>query len=62
MQNLLVDELRYEPYDVLIAGGGMAGIASAIASGRTGAKTILIEKAGWLGGMNIVDCHSTSVL
>jgi hypothetical protein len=40
-------------YDVLIAGGGMAGIAAAIASGRTGAKTILIEKAGWLGGMGI---------
>ncbi|MDQ1328817.1 MAG: hypothetical protein QG641_2103, partial [Candidatus Poribacteria bacterium] len=53
MQNPLVDELRYEPYDVLIAGGGMAGIASAIASGRTGAKTILAEKAGWLGGMGI---------
>jgi hypothetical protein len=47
------DERRYDSYDVLVAGGGMAGIASAIASGRTGAKTILIEKAGWLGGMGI---------
>lgn len=52
MQQVIVDE-RYEQYDVLIAGGGMAGIAAAIASGRTGAKTILIEKAGWLGGMGI---------
>jgi flavin-dependent dehydrogenase len=48
-----IDESRYEPYDVLIAGGGMAGIAATIASGRTGAKTVLIDKAGWLGGMGI---------
>jgi hypothetical protein len=39
--------------DVVVAGGGMAGIAAAIAAGRSGAKTILIEKNGWLGGMGI---------
>ncbi|HUU68300.1 MAG TPA: FAD-dependent oxidoreductase [Planctomycetota bacterium] len=39
--------------DVLVAGGGMAGIAAAIAAGRMGAKTLLIDKAGWLGGMGI---------
>ena len=39
--------------DVLVAGGGMAGIAAAIASARTGADTVLIDKAGWLGGMGI---------
>ena len=52
-QHPKVDELRYEPYDVLIAGGGMAGIAATIASGRTGAKTVLIDKDGWLGGMGV---------
>lgn len=31
----------------------MAGIAAAIAAGRCGARTLLIEKAGWLGGMGI---------
>jgi hypothetical protein len=31
----------------------MAGIGAAIASARTGAKTILIERAGWLGGIGI---------
>ena len=31
----------------------MAGIAAAIAAARGGAKTLLIEKAGWLGGMGI---------
>jgi len=48
-----VDKNRYEPCDVLVAGGGMAGIAAAIAAGRAGARTVLVEKAGWLGGMGI---------
>jgi hypothetical protein len=36
--------------DVLVCGGGVAGIAAAIAAARTGAKTLLIERAGFLGG------------
>ena len=36
--------------DVLVAGGGPAGIAAAIASARNGAKTMLIEKQGFVGG------------
>ncbi|MHC4593124.1 MAG: FAD-dependent oxidoreductase [Planctomycetota bacterium] len=39
--------------DVVVVGGGMAGIGAAIASARTGARTILIERAGWLGGIGI---------
>ncbi len=39
--------------DVLVAGGGMAGIAAAIAAARLGARTLLVEKAGWLGGIGI---------
>jgi hypothetical protein len=31
----------------------MAGIAAAVAAARQGAKTALVEKAGWLGGMGI---------
>jgi hypothetical protein len=38
-------------YDVVVVGGGAAGCAAAIASARAGAKTILIEKFGALGGM-----------
>jgi len=45
--------MRQESCEVLVAGGGMAGIAAAIASARAGAKTVLIENAGWLGGMGI---------
>lgn len=49
----LVSESQYETFDVLVAGGGMAGIAAAVAAGRNGAKAILLEKNGWLGGMGI---------
>lgn len=38
-------------YDVAIIGGGPAGAAAAIASARRGAKTLLIEREGFLGGM-----------
>ncbi|MDD5677350.1 MAG: FAD-dependent oxidoreductase [Kiritimatiellae bacterium] len=37
--------------DVLVAGGGPAGIAAAIAAARNGAKTMLVERFGYLGGM-----------
>ncbi|MCC7367064.1 MAG: FAD-dependent oxidoreductase [Chloroflexi bacterium] len=36
--------------DVLVVGGGPAGIAAAVAAGRTGAKTVLVERFGFLGG------------
>jgi len=37
--------------DVLVAGGGPAGIAAAIAAAREGARTLLVERFGYLGGM-----------
>ncbi|MCG8697542.1 MAG: FAD-dependent oxidoreductase [Bacteroidales bacterium] len=37
-------------FDVVIAGGGTAGVVAAIASARTGAKTALIELKGYPGG------------
>ncbi|HWO74326.1 MAG TPA: FAD-dependent oxidoreductase [Bacillus sp. (in: firmicutes)] len=45
---------RYLEFDVVVAGGGPAGINAAIASGRAGAKTLLIERYGFLGGMSTV--------
>jgi hypothetical protein len=41
-------------FDVVVAGGGPAGINAAIASGRSGAKTLLIERYGFLGGMSTI--------
>lgn len=37
--------------DVLICGGGCAGIAAALSSARNGVKTLLIERAGFSGGI-----------
>lgn len=37
-------------YDVAVVGGGSAGVAAAIAGARCGARTLLIERAGCLGG------------
>lgn len=36
--------------DVLVVGGGVAGVFAAIAAGRMGADVILVEKDGMLGG------------
>lgn len=37
--------------DVLVAGGGPAGIAAGIAAAREGASVLLVERYGYLGGM-----------
>lgn len=40
-----------DQFDVLVAGGGSAGLAAAVSAARTGAKTLLVERLGALGGM-----------
>src|ERR1039457_1808737 len=37
--------------DVLVIGGGAAGVAAASAAGRAGAKVVLLERYGFLGGL-----------
>jgi hypothetical protein len=37
-------------YDVIVAGGGSAGIAAAVGASRAGARTLLIERGPCLGG------------
>lgn len=36
--------------DVLVCGGGVSGFAAAVSAARNGARTILIESGGFLGG------------
>lgn len=37
-------------YDVIVAGGGASGLIAAVASARLGARTLLLERDGCLGG------------
>jgi len=43
-------EMKYQT-DVLIIGGGPAGVCAAIAAARMGVSTVLVEEGGFCGGM-----------
>jgi hypothetical protein len=45
-----VKKLPVRKFDVVVAGGGTAGVVAAIAAARQGAKTALIEVKGYPGG------------
>lgn len=55
MDNYIMEQERMlevvNEYDVVVVGGGIAGISAALAAKRTGAKTILIEREYMLGGL-----------
>ena len=38
-------------WDLVVAGGGPAGLAAAVSAARRGARTLLVERYGFLGGM-----------
>ena len=40
-------------YDVIVVGGGPAGIGAALASAKTGARTVLIERDSLIGGTTV---------
>lgn len=39
-----------ENYDVVVLGGGPAGVSAAVSAAKTNAKTALVERYGYLGG------------
>ena len=47
----LYAKLKYaDSYDVIVVGAGPAGIIAALSAARNGAKTLIIERMGFLGG------------
>ena len=38
-------------YAVIVAGGGLSGIAAALSAARCGRRVLLLEKQCWLGGL-----------
>src|SRR5882672_7757411 len=42
--------IMQDKYDVLVVGGGAAGVAAAVGAAKTGARVGLVEAAGCLGG------------
>lgn len=40
-----------KPYDVIVCGGGVAGVAAAVSAAQNGLSTLLLEKSNILGGL-----------
>jgi hypothetical protein len=63
-RNLLVPARRVAvrgSYDVIVAGGGPAGVGAAVSAARHGARVLLLEQTGCLGGMGtsaLVTCFA----
>lgn len=51
MYNARYDITKESNYDVTVIGGGPSGVCAAICAARLGAKTLLAEQGGCLGGM-----------
>ena len=51
----VIEETRtipvYDEVDVVVCGGGVAGVAAATCAARAGARVVLVERYGYLGGL-----------
>lgn len=49
--------MKTKKYDVLVCGGGPAGVSAAFAAARMGAKTLIVEQFNCLGGVATAGGH-----
>ncbi|MDP1739476.1 FAD-dependent oxidoreductase [Polaromonas sp.] len=53
--NAIIEPARtlpvYGEFDVVVIGGGPAGLAASVSAAKRGARTLLVERYGFLGGM-----------
>ena len=45
-----VEQLTAKKWDLIVVGGGMTGVAAAVAARRKGLEVLILEKSGFLGG------------
>ena len=48
-----IDAPHVADLDIIVAGGGVAGVAAAVSASRLGKRVLLIEKSMNLGGLRL---------